>query len=81
MDVPFDHDTPSILLANIFENYDFSAKEVTLAAPDPMKAKEIFATVHNATVGHWGAAKTRRPMNKCALGHGLSQRKDSELVL
>ena len=46
-----------------------------------MKAKEIFATVHNATVGHWGAAETWRRMNKFAPGHGLSQREVSEPVL
>ena len=72
MDVPFAHDTQSMLLANIFEDFDRSANEVTLPAPDPMKAKEIFATVHNATVGHWGAAETWRRMNKFAPGHGLS---------
>ena len=80
MDVPFARDT-SMLLANIFADFDRSAKEVTFPAPDPMKAKEIFATVHNATVGHWGAAGTWRRMNNFARGHGLSQREVSELVL
>ena len=81
LDVPFAYETESGLLANIFQDFERGAKEEKLPPPNPLKPAEIFATVHNATVGHWGAAQTWRRMNKYAPGHGLSQREVAELVL
>ena len=46
-----------------------------------MKCKEIFDSQHNSTVGHRGAAETRRRMNKFEPGHGMSQKEVAELVL
>ena len=80
LDVPFAQENASLLLNNIFEEFDGSAGKLKLPPPNSMKVKDIFATVHNATVGHWGAAESWRRMNKFAPCHGLSQKEVAELV-
>ena len=69
MDVPFAHDTPAMFSANFFEDFDRSAKEVTLPVSDPIKSKETFAAVHYTTVG-----QLKPSLNKLASGHGQPQR-------
>ena len=68
-------------LANVFDDPKGATKEITPKALNPMKCQEVFDSMHNSTVGHWGAVETWRRMNKFAPGHGLSQREVAELVM
>ena len=81
LNAPFQPDVQHVELNGIFDDFENSSKEIQAPPLDPLKCKEIFDSVHNATVGHWGAIETWRRMNKFAPGHGLSQKDVSELVL